>query len=51
MVDKAFAWKAVTDSALTADMERLFHGGMTIEKKENLYALVQAKICLSYEGG
>ena len=34
MVSKAFAWKAVTDSALTAAIERPFQKGMTTEKKD-----------------
>ena len=44
MVGKAFAWKAVTDSALTAELGRSFQRGITSGKKENLYALVRAKM-------
>ena len=44
---KAFAWKSVTDSALTAELGRPFQRGITSGKKENLYALVRAKICLN----
>ena len=47
MDGKAFAWKSVTDSALTEDLGRLFQRGITRGKKENLYALVRAKICLN----
>ena len=35
----AFAWKAITDSALTAELGRSFQRGITSGKKENLYAL------------
>ena len=45
MVGKAFAWKAVTASALTAELGKPFQRGMTSGKKENLYALVRGKIC------
>ena len=47
MDGKAFAWKSVTDSALTAELGRPFQRGITSGKKENLYALVRAKICLN----
>ena len=47
VIGKAFAWKVVTDSALTAELGRLFQRGITSGKKENLYALVRAKICLN----
>lgn len=47
MDSKALAWKSVTDSALTAELGRLFKRGITSGKKENLYALVRAKICLN----
>ena len=47
MDGKAFAWKSVTDSALTAELGRPFLRGITSGKKENLYALVRAKICLN----
>ena len=47
MVGKAFAWKAVTDSALKAELGRSFQKEITSEKKENLYALVRANICLN----
>ena len=47
MVGKAFAWKTVTDSALTADMGRLIQRGMASGKNENLYALVRTKMCLN----
>ena len=43
MVGKAFAWKAVTDSALAAELGRSFQKGITSGKKENLYALVREK--------
>ena len=51
MVGKAFTWKAVTDSALTAELGRLFQRGITSGKKESLYALVPAKIYLTYKDG
>ena len=47
MDGKAFAWKSVTDSALTAELGRPSQKGITSGKKENLYALVRAKICLN----
>ena len=47
MDGKAFAWKSVTDLALTAELGRPFQRGITSGKKENLYALVRAKICLN----
>ena len=47
MDGKAFAWKSVTDSALTAELGRPFQRGITSGKKENLYALVRAKIYLN----
>ena len=50
MDGKAFAWKSVTDSALTAELGRPFQRGITSGKKENLYALVRAKICLNLWG-
>lgn len=37
MIGKAFTWKAVADSVLTADMGRLFQRGMTSGKKEQIY--------------
>ena len=40
MIGKAFVWKAVTESALTAEFQRRITSG----KKENLYALVRAKM-------
>ena len=40
MVGKAFAWKAVTDSALTAELGRSFQRGITSMKKETLYAFI-----------
>ena len=46
MDGKAFARKSVTDSALTAELRKPFQRGTTSEKKkENIYALVRAKIC------
>ena len=45
MVGKAFAWKAVTASALTAELGRPFQREITRGKKENLYVLVREKIC------
>ena len=50
MDGKAFAWKSVTDSALTAELGRPSQKGITSGKKENLYALVRAKICLNLWG-
>ena len=50
MDGKAFAWKSVTDSALTAELGRPFQRGITSVKKENWYALVRAKICLNLWG-
>ena len=47
MDGKAFAWKSVTDSASTEELGRPFQRGITSGKKENLYALVRAKICLN----
>ena len=47
MDGKAFARKSVTDSVLTAELGRPFQRGITSGKKENLYALVRAKICLN----
>ena len=47
MDGKASAWKSVTDSALTAELGRPFQRGITSGEKENLYALVRAKICLN----
>ena len=47
MIGKAIVWKAVTESALTAELGRSFQRGITSGKKENLYALVRAKICLN----
>ena len=44
MDGKALAWKSVTDSALTAELGRLFKRGITSGEKENLYVLVRAKI-------
>ena len=44
MDGKAFAWKSVTDSALTAESGRPFQRGITSGKMENLYALVRAKM-------
>jgi len=38
MVDKSFAWKVVTDSALTVEVGSHSKG----DKKENLYALMRA---------
>ena len=46
MDGKTFARKSVTDSALTAELRKPFQRGITSEKKkENIYALVRAKIC------
>ena len=45
MVGKAFTWKAVTASALTAELGRPFQRGITSGKKEKLYVLVRGKIC------
>ena len=42
MIGKAFVWKVVTDSALTAELGRSFQWGITSGKNENLYALVRA---------
>ena len=39
---KKFAWKAVTGSALTAELGRSFQRGITSRKKENLYASIGA---------
>ena len=50
MDGKAFAWKSVTDSASTAELGRPFQRGITSGKKENLYPLVRAKICLNLWG-
>ena len=47
MDGKAFAWKSVTDSASTAELGRPFQRGIRSGKKENLYPLVRAKICLN----
>ena len=47
MVGKTFAWKAVTDSALTAELGRPFQRGITSGKEENLYALMRGKLCLN----
>ena len=44
MIGKAYVWKAVTDSALTAELGRSFQRGITSGKKEN--ALMGAKISL-----
>ena len=46
MIGKAYVWKVVTDSVLTAELGRSFQRGITSGKKENLYALMGAKICL-----
>ena len=43
MIGKAYVWKAVTDSALTAELGRSFQRGIKSGKKENIYALVRAK--------
>ena len=50
MDGKAFAWKSVTDSALTAELGKPFQRGIISGKKENLYALLRAKICLNLWG-
>ena len=39
MVGKAFAWKAVTDLVLTAELGRSFQRGITSGKKENLICI------------
>ena len=44
MIGKAYICKAVTDSALTAELGRSLQRGITSGKKENLYALVLAKV-------
>ena len=50
MDGKAFAWKSVTDSTSTAELGRPFQRGIRSGKKENLYPLVRAKICLNLWG-
>ena len=42
LIDKAFVWKAVPESALRAQLGRSFQRGITSGKKENLYALLRA---------
>ena len=43
MVGKAFTWKVVTDSALTAELGRLFQRGITSGKKRKLLCIGASK--------